>query len=476
MTREADQELPSLSRRASEEEEEEEKECAMDDLSSCPFCSLSVPCGELERHANSHFEDEEAAEDAELARRIAIAPPSPPLTMTDRLGTDKLKEVNCHKAAEVEATRCDGRTPGDVEDEIFHLVSLQTISSFYKIEDGLMALLKRRLESEAEQSTCIICSYLDHFESTESEDVGWGCGWRNIQMLSSHLLVERQEAKEGLFGGSGFVPDIVSLQRWLEIAWKRGFDEVGSEHFNHKIYGSSSWIGTTECAALFRSFGLRARIVDFGPKNLESLFLSVPGSRIDSENVEARGKKNAVQIHGPMDRYLAKRKRISPEVCSSIGHTGCSYIQPDQVSDRSNEDLGVSSARSSKGQEVLTDWVWRYFSDKSFIDNSFSCVSISRKTPLYFQHDGHSRTIVGIQVIHQPKGIQKYNLLVLDPAHRTATLERSLKRNAGWQKLIKRGIRTLKKPQYQLCYIDPGIAKGEELEQLKTMDSVYIEI
>ncbi|XP_030539806.1 zinc finger-containing ubiquitin peptidase 1 isoform X1 [Rhodamnia argentea] len=448
----------------------------MDDFSSCPFCSLSVPYGELERHANSHFEDEEAAKDMELARRIAIAPPSPPLTMADQLETDKLKEVICHKAAEVDATRCDGRTPSDVEDEIFHLVSLQTISSFYKIEDGLMALLKRCLELEAEQSTCILCSYLDHFQSTKSEDVGWGCGWRNIQMLGSHLLVERQEAKEGLFGGSGFVPDIVSLQRWLEIAWKRGFDEVGSEHFNQKIYGSSSWIGTTECAALFRSFGLRARIVDFGPKNLESLFLSIPGSRIDSQSAGARGKGNAVHIHGPMDRYLVKRKQISPEVCSSIGYTGCSYIQPDQVLDSSNENLGISSARSSKGQEVLTDWVWRYFSDKSFINNCFSHVSISRKPPLYFQHDGHSRTIVGIQVIHQPKGMQKYNLLVLDPAHRTAMLERSLKRNAGWQKLIKRGVHTLKKPQYQLCYIDPGIAKGEELEQLKTVDSVYIEI
>ncbi|KAI6697680.1 hypothetical protein NL676_017799 [Syzygium grande] len=234
--------------------------------------------------------------------------------------------------------------------------------------------------------------------------------------------------------------------------------------------------GPTECAALFRSFGLRARMVDFGPKNLESLFLSVPGSRIDSQSVRAREKGNAVQIHGPMDRYLAKRKQISPEVCSSIGRAGCSYIQHDQVSDSSNEDLGISAARSSKGQEVLTDWVWRYFSDKSFINNCLSCVPISRKTPLYFEHDGHSRNIVGIQVIHQRKGMQKCNLLVLDPGHRTATLERSLKRNAGWQKLIKRGVHTLKKPQYQLCYIDPGIARGEELEQLKTMDSVYIEI
>ncbi|KAL6955483.1 hypothetical protein U1Q18_031918 [Sarracenia purpurea var. burkii] len=95
--------------------------------------------------------------------------------------------------------------------------------------------------------------------------------------------------------------------------------------------------------------------------------------------------------------------------------------------------------------------------------------------PLYFQHDGHSRTIVGIQVKHQLKGEIQYNLLVLDPAHKTAALERYLKENVGWQKLIKRGVHTLKKPQYQLCYIDPGIAGADEVEQLKTLDSIYIE-
>lgn len=37
--------------------------------------------------------------------------------------------------------------------------------------------------------------------------------------------------------------------------------------------------------------------------------------------------------------------------------------------------------------------------------------------PLYFQHDGHSRTIVGIQVKRQRNGMQQYNLLILDPSH-----------------------------------------------------------
>lgn len=86
---------------------------------------------------------------------------------------------------------------------------------------------------------------------------------------------------------------------------------------------------------------------------------------------------------------------------------------------------------------------------------------------------------------------------------RTEALERSLTQNVGWKKLIRRGICTLKKPQYQviinqkviqvwfhnlwrsvldvivlfqLCYVDPGIATGEDMEKLKTLKSAFFEL
>ncbi|KAJ1387495.1 Peptidase C78, ubiquitin fold modifier-specific peptidase 1/ 2 [Sesbania bispinosa] len=311
-----------------------------------------------------------------------------------------------------------------LDDKISCLIGLQTRSKFYKVEGGLMALLRNCLESETENSKSILSGYVDHFHSLESVDAGWGCGWRNIQMISSHLLVQRPEAREALFGGAGFVPDIPSLQRWLEIAWEKGFDAPGSAQFDHVIYGSKKWIGTTECAALLRSFALRARVVDFGPKEAQS----VPGSSVDSTMNKA-----------------------------------------------SSDKMVKSKAKKSEACQVLMDFVWNYFSDKSSIQFGQQHVVISEKTPLYFQHDGHSRTIVGIHVKHQGNGIVEYNLLVLDPAHSTAALERSLRQKVGWQKLIKRGMHTLKKPQYQLCYVDPGIASEEEMEKLKTIDSVFLE-
>lgn len=265
-------------------------------------------------------------------------------------------------------------------DSISCLINLQTRGIFHKIEDGLMALLKNCLESENGDSTCILSGYIDHFQCIESEDVGWGCGWRNIQMLSSHLLHERHEAREVLFGGAGFVPDILALQRWLELAWERGFDRVGEEHFNHKICGSHNWIGTTECAALFRSFGLRAKIVDFGPKKLTSHLLSVSGLKLGfpdgRENI--KGKKNLYQIYGPMDRYLTSKTTDGSETGSRLKSSRNSFTDLDETSTKC-KDLSGNFMSTSKGQQVLVDWVWNYFSGGAPIETGRSKITVSCK-------------------------------------------------------------------------------------------------
>lgn len=70
------------------------------------------------------------------------------------------------------------------------------------------------------------------------------------------------------------------------------------------------------------------------------------------------------------------------------------------------------------------------------------------KPPLYFQHEGHSRTIIGIERYKPSEGKAKrransnstcgnegylYNLLLLDPSHKTKDLSAALKSGKGWQ-------------------------------------------
>lgn len=275
-----------------------------------------------------------------------------------------------------------GKGVWEMNEKISCLVGLQRWGDFYKVGAGLMVLLRNCLESEAD-SRSILSGYVDHFQSNLSEDVGWGCGWRNIQMLSSHLLAQRPGAREAMFGGSGFVPDIPFLQRWLEIAWERGFDETGSHQFNHAVYGSRKWIGATECAALLRSFGLRAKIVDFAPKESESLFLSVPGSSVGAQElvtINGERKRKISNVYGPMDRYLYRD--VSQASCSQDAQSCSSLMRlHDAVDNKSDGDGAVkSTAKQSKGHQVLMDFVWNYFSSNDSIQFGHQRVAISQKT------------------------------------------------------------------------------------------------
>ncbi|KAL9263290.1 Zinc finger-containing ubiquitin peptidase 1-like protein [Drosera capensis] len=411
----------------------------------CPICQFPFPIDQLNRHADAHFEeggddDGVARDDAELARQIAVAPPSPTPSPTPShvndfyadvpfqffVGETSRPSASCGHACEV------GVEASQIDEKIRHIISSQSKAYFHKVEGGLLSLLKNCLEREPGNSRSVLSGCVDHFQSIASEGVGWTCGWRNIQMLTSHLIMRRPEARDVLFGGCGFVPDIGSLQRWLEVAWEKGFDVLGCDDFNGKIYGSNRWIGTTECAALLRSFGLRARIVDFDSKQNE-------------------GSKH---VHGPMDKFVTRTK---------ANNSG----KPNKSND--------FSSRKSRSYQVLIDWVWTYFSGCKPNDPYQQRVAVSDKMPLYFQHNGHSRTIVGVQVKHQMDGMKQYNLLILDPSHATEALERSLRKNHGWQQMIKRGIYTLKKPQYQLCYVDPDIARETERERLKEVEQILLQ-
>lgn len=121
--------------------------------------------------------------------------------------------------------------------------------------------------------------------------------------------------------------------------------------------------------------------------------------------------------------------------------------------------------------KYMTDWIWNYFSaDVGHLEGPRN---FSNRSPLYFQHRGHSRTIVGIERCNKEGSNKEEDyLIVLDPSQRTRDIITALKNKQGWEELIYRGMDALNQAEYQLCYIDSGIAKGEELESLKILSSV----
>lgn len=376
----------------------------MMDSTTCPFCQLEVSSQDIQRHVEDHLEDDDLSRDFHLAQQMAVAPPPPPPPLVDGAvpcGEAKVDAISSSRSSR-NVLQMNMSAGSGLDEKYCLLVSLQRQEKFYPMQGGLISLLSECLKSDPVNFTSYLSGHVDHFESRASEDVGWGCGWRNIQMLSSHLLKQRPEARNVLYGGFGFVPDIGSLQGWLEYAWELGFDPHGSNNFDGKMSGKREWIGTTECATLLRSFGLRAMVVDFCSKEIKVENSSAASTSMSVEVDTSVDKRKTSPFYGPMDRFVSRgADKISHQV--SVGHKDCNYF-----------GMPIGNA---KGHRVIIDWVWNYFSGNSSTRPGSQPVVLTDKAPLYFQHEGHSRTIIGIQAKRQNKGLQQCNLLVLDPAH-----------------------------------------------------------
>ncbi|KAI8141021.1 peptidase family C78-domain-containing protein [Fennellomyces sp. T-0311] len=178
-----------------------------------------------------------------------------------------------------------------------------------------------------------LCSpYTDHI-ATGFMDLGWGCGYRNCQMLMT-FLQRKKEAGESVLR---HVVDISGLQLLLERAWNDGFDAQGAKQLSHRVYKTRKWIGTTEVYCMLAYLGIRSTILDF---------------------------------HRP---------------------TG-----PNNSHDR------------------MFDWIQAYFETAIDENTKDKVVHVTDRPPLYLQHSGHSRTVIGIELLKDGKR----NLIMFDPGRR----------------------------------------------------------
>nr|XP_029535237.1 zinc finger-containing ubiquitin peptidase 1-like isoform X3 [Oncorhynchus nerka] len=229
----------------------------------------------------------------------------------------------------------------------------------------------------------------DHFCSSEG-DKGWGCGYRNFQMLLSSL--KRMEPYTTCLS-EGSVPSIPRVQVLIEGAWREGLDPQGATHFNQRLQGTRAWIGATEIYALCTSLRVSARVLDFH------------------------------QPTGPGDTHPR-----------------------------------------------LFDWVKQYFSQTGASGARLPPrVVQTTQPPLYLQHQGHSRSIVGVE--------QKKNgslcLLLLDPGCSPGDVRKLLSQDGSTVGTAVRRLRkfsgNLKHRQYQVVVVD-GVLSPEE-KQTRVLNS-----
>ncbi|CAO3653251.1 unnamed protein product [Cunninghamella echinulata] len=196
------------------------------------------------------------------------------------------------------------------------------------------------LNKKGTTTSVYLCSpFTDHI-STGIMDLGWGCGYRNTQMLMT-FLQRKKQAGDILLQQ---VSDISGIQIILERAWKEGFDPQGAKQLHNRVYKTRKWIGTTEVYSILSYLGIRCTILDFHRPT------------------------------GPNDTH-----------------------------------------------EALMDWIQDYFqlttshcSKNSNSNHNNKIVHITNRPPLYLQHSGHSRTVIGIELLKNGKR----NLIMFDPGRR----------------------------------------------------------
>uniref|UniRef100_A0A8C1L7J8 Zinc finger-containing ubiquitin peptidase 1 n=1 Tax=Cyprinus carpio TaxID=7962 RepID=A0A8C1L7J8_CYPCA len=366
---------------------------------SCPMCSLVCKdCFILQEHVELHLQDQDGAEghsseDLTLARKLQEEEEQKWREAETRREAEDFKKLQKQFGLDnsggyrkqMERTMERAVSRGQMVPAEFHRKKVEMLESLASGMDdgrsktsGLVEALCRYYQKDASDCAHVwLCAETDHYSSSEG-DKGWGCGYRNFQMLLSSL--HRME-QYNLLPVS--VPSIPRVQALIEEAWGQGADPQGASHFNHRLQGTRAWIGATEIYAVFTSLSVKARIVDF---------------------------------HKP---------------------TGPGDTHP-----------------------RLFEWVKQYFSHSaSRVARLPPKVVQTTLPPIYLQHQGHSRSIVGVE--------QKVNgnlcLLLFDPGCAPREMRRVLSQDtaATMVRRMRKFSGGLKHRQYQAVAVE-GLLTPEE--------------
>ena len=120
---------------------------------------------------------------------------------------------------------------------------------------GLIELI-RQTQLNKNTRERLLCSPCDHYSSSFI-DMGYGCGYRNVQMLLSSMR-EDEKLVDKLFNkGVKKMPSIKKIQQLIERAWELGFDLMGKAQLGGNLVNTSKWIGASDVCAMFSSLRIK---------------------------------------------------------------------------------------------------------------------------------------------------------------------------------------------------------------------------
>ncbi|XP_044062458.1 zinc finger-containing ubiquitin peptidase 1 isoform X2 [Siniperca chuatsi] len=377
-------------------------------LFSCPMCALVCSsCFILQEHVELHLQEQHSAEgspgsDLKLARQLQEEEERRGRQEEAQQEREEFKKLQRQFGQDgrggyfrqMERTMERAVARGLMVPAEFHCKRAEMMESLASgVDDGrtrtqgVVRALYEYYQTECRDCVRVwLSADTDHYCSSAG-DKGWGCGYRNFQMLFSSL--QRIDAYAPILQEKA-VPSIPQVQSMIEEAWKEGLDAQGASHFNQRLQGTRAWIGATEIFTLLTSMGISARIIDFHQS------------------------------------------------------TGLGDTHP-----------------------LLFDWVKQYFCQSSRSNRLPPRLIHTSLPPLYLQHQGHSRSIVGLE--------QKKNgslcLLLLDPGSSASETRKLLSRETVSTAVrhVRKFPGSLKHKQYQVVAVH-GVLSAEE-KQISILNS-----
>ncbi|XP_019735532.1 zinc finger-containing ubiquitin peptidase 1 isoform X2 [Hippocampus comes] len=371
----------------------------------CPMCpAVCSDSASLQQHVELHLDNGAGSSDsdARLAWRLQQEMEKKRREEETRLEKEQFKKLQRKFGldgsggyrAQMEKTMERDVARGIMAPAEYHFKKVEMMESLASgVDDGrtrtqgVIGALYQYYQTECRDCVHVwLSADTDHYCSSPG-DKGWGCGYRNFQMLLSSLY--RLDAFASSLQDKS-VPSIPRVQSMIEDAWKLGLDPQGASHFNHKLQGTRAWIGATEIYVLLTSLGISGRIVDF---------------------------------HQP---------------------TGPGGTHP-----------------------RLFEWVKQYFSQSSRSNRLPPRIIQTLVPPLYLQHQGHSRSIVGLE--------QRKNgslcLLLLDPGSPSSDTMKLMSRDTASTAIrhVRKLPGSLKHKQYQVVGVE-GVLSAEE-KQIRILNS-----
>ncbi|XP_073645626.1 zinc finger-containing ubiquitin peptidase 1 isoform X4 [Tursiops truncatus] len=221
---------------------------------------------------------------------------------------------------------------------------------------GIMEALYRYYQNAATDVRRVwLSTVVDHFQSSFG-DKGWGCGYRNFQMLLSSLL--QNDAYDDCLKGMS-VPCIPKIQSMIEDAWKEGFDPQGASQLNNRLQGTKAWIGACEVYTLLTSLRIKCRIIDFHkstgplgthPRLFEWILSYYSSEREGSPKVLFTSKPPIyLQHQGHSQTVVGIEERKNRTLCLLVFDPGCPSREMQKLLKQDMEASSVKQLRKFVG-------------------------------------------------------------------------------------------------------------------------------